>query len=65
MVEIRTPLEIKRAEHAKKICDWWKKNCDLGRPGATRNRYLNAAASHFGMTAMGIKNILVRNGIYD
>lgn len=62
MVEIRTDSEIKRDERHKKICDWWKENYDPER--GTRNRFLTAATKVFGLSAMGIKKVLINNNLY-
>lgn len=62
MVDIRTPHEIERAKRHKQICDWWRKNYDPGR--GSKNRFLTVASAEFGMTAMGIKNVLITNNLY-
>lgn len=64
-IDFRTPQQKKRDEARAKVCKAYQQAMKAAPEGTSRNRVLTVLAVQMGMTAQGIKNILVRNGLYE
>lgn len=63
MVDLRTPAEIARDEKYQRICSAYLALSNK-MPEASANRIINHIAQNEGMTAVGVKNIIIAKGLY-
>lgn len=64
MVDLRTQNEIVRDEKHQRICNAFL-SLRAKMPEASANRIFNHIAHTEGMTAAGVKNIIVSKGLYQ
>ena len=64
MVELRTKQEIQRDKLHETICGQYNEFLQL-MPNATPTRLFTASAQLHGMTSMGVRKIIIRNGLYS
>jgi len=64
-IDFRTPAQKKREEMRAKVCETFKKAQKAAPDGTSRNRILTVVAAQLGMTAQGVKNNLIRCGLYE
>lgn len=62
-IDLRTPLEKVRAERCEKICSAYVE-LSSQQPDTKPYRIMRALADKYGMTAMGVREILTRNGLF-
>lgn len=63
MVDLRTQNEIVRDEKHQRICSAYLALRER-MPNASANRIFNHIAQKEGMTAVGVKNIIITKGLY-
>ena len=63
-IDFRTPAQKKREEARLKVCKVYQQTMEVAPKGTSRNRIITVVAYQLGMTPQGVKNILVRNGLY-
>lgn len=63
-VDLRTPLERARDEKHEQIRSWFLRLSNE-QPNAAPSRIFAAIAANFGMTAMGVRRICERGGLYQ
>lgn len=64
MIDVRTPIEKARDERNKLICDNFLKYSNE-MPTVAPHRIFRLIAEKVGMTVPGVKNVVVRNGLYQ
>lgn len=64
MVEFRTKQEIQRNKLHEEICTQYNEFRSL-MPNAAPTRIFTVIAQQHGMTSMGVRNIIIRNGLYQ
>lgn len=64
-IDFRTPAQIKREEARLNVCKVYQQTLKVAPKGTSRNRIITVVAYQLGMTTQGVKNILVRNGLYE
>lgn len=64
-IDFRTPQQKKREEVRAMVCETYQKAMKAAPDGTSRNRVLSVVAVNLGMTVQGIKNILIRKGLYE
>lgn len=60
-----TPLQKKREQQRAEVCKMYQQALEIAPDGTSRNRVLTVTALKLGMTIQGVKNILVRKGLYE
>jgi len=63
-VDIRTPFEKARDEKHRKICDDFL-SLSNQIPDCKPNRIFNLLSQRYSMTVPGIKDVVIRNGLYE
>ncbi|MBQ8066525.1 MAG: hypothetical protein IJ200_12835 [Prevotella sp.] len=63
-VDLRTPLEKARDEKHEQIRSWFLRLSNE-QPDAAPSRIFAAIAANFNMTAMGVRRICERGGLYQ
>lgn len=63
-IDFRTPFQKKREETRAEVCKRYQKVMEDAPNGTSRNRVITVVAYQLGMTPQGVKNILVRKGLY-
>ena len=61
--DLRTEKEKERARMHKAIGDEYNRLCAL-QPDTSANRKFSTIANNHGMTLMGVRNIIIRLGLY-
>lgn len=64
-IDFRTPVQRKREEARAEVCKTYQKVMSSAPKGTSRNRVITVTAYQLGMTAQGVKNILIRYGLYE
>lgn len=64
-IDFRTPAQKKREEMRENVCKVYQQAMKEAPRGTSRNRLITVVAYQLGMTAQGVKNILVRYGLYE
>lgn len=64
MIDVRTPIEKKRDERNKLICESFLKLSNE-MPDCSPHRIFRMIAERVDMTIPGVKNIVINNGLYQ
>ncbi len=66
MVDLRTDFEKKREERQNRICDLYSQLHELheAQPELAPHRIMTAVAKSQAMTTQGVRDILIRRGLY-
>ena len=63
MVDLRTDFEKKREERQNRVCDLYSQLHEA-QPELAPHRIMTAVAKSQAMTTQGVRDILIRRGIY-